>query len=510
MYTFSKTEIQQISKQWHDVWKIKSYIYKKLCNLPLEQKCLKTSITLSTKADRAEIEEIQELLDINYKLVMAPQPPIDSLNLDFHVPGYWQLIYLQGDLFKPRFHTSAVIYDDDIYLFGGTFFESRITPLNGTWKINTLTNKCSKVIYKNGPIPTPRSKHTAVVYGHNMYVLGGEGVDVRDDKDLFLALDLQTLNWWVPKYKGTAPRVHGHSASLYNEKMYIFGGEIFEDDWGLVHYSNSLFEYNFDQNTWKEVKTHGSKPPPRSLHAGWIHDNKLYIFGGIYCNFNSLRKTYLEDLYCLNLSSMTWSMLKLSGNYPVGRSEMGVATMGGMAYIFGGTSNLNAFWGEYKKVKEISFYNDLFEYDPENNHFRSVIGNGALPSFRASSCLVESRKTLWCISGYIGLDTHSGFNDMYSLRIFGDNSMPSVKLSQKIKRSSDIQIIGSPQPENKFLTSKVIKRCIKCNQTEDEIGRPLLKCENCGAPYCSRECQIADWAIHQPQCYPDDLEFIVE
>lgn len=57
--------------------------------------------------------------------------------------------------------------------------------------------------------------------------------------------------------------------------MVIFGG--FER--GVR--KNSIIQYHFDNNLWEKIEHKSEEAPiPRAGHSAVIYDNKMYIFGG--------------------------------------------------------------------------------------------------------------------------------------------------------------------------------------------------------------------------------------
>ncbi|KAF7944392.1 hypothetical protein EAE96_010789 [Botrytis aclada] len=47
--------------------------------------------------------------------------------------------------------------------------------------------------------------------------------------------------------------------------------------------------------------------------------------------------------------------------------------------------------------------------------------------------------------------------------------------------------------------SKPVRSCANCRKAETSMGC-FPSCERCKTPYCSRDCQKADWPTHEPNC----------
>lgn len=117
----------------------------------------------------------------------------------------------------------------------------------------------SRIETINSP-PQARSGHSAVIYNDSMYIFGGLG-EYRYN-DLF-KFDFQTHTWIEikPNDESKVPSKRcKHSACVYQNMMYIFGG------WDSSGKLNDMYRYIFDRNEW-EIVPCTSPPPPRSAHS---------------------------------------------------------------------------------------------------------------------------------------------------------------------------------------------------------------------------------------------------
>lgn len=72
----------------------------------------------------------------------------------------------------------------------------------------------------------------------------------------------------------------GHSAVLHGSNMYVFGGK--DDDSNKL---NDLWVFNYNDQIWEELKPDfGLSPPPlpRSGHSACLYGDIMCVFGGIY------------------------------------------------------------------------------------------------------------------------------------------------------------------------------------------------------------------------------------
>jgi hypothetical protein len=64
------------------------------------------------------------------------------------------------------------------------------------------------------------------------------------------------------------------------------------------HDYNDTWSFDISTREWTELECTGSIPCPRSGHAAVLIDDVMYVFGG-----STMDKTYLDDLFALQLSS---------------------------------------------------------------------------------------------------------------------------------------------------------------------------------------------------------------
>lgn len=116
----------------------------------------------------------------------------------------------------------------------------------------------------------------------------------------------------------------GHTATLYQgDKLLVFGGE-------NEHRSYLSDVVIFDLNTahWTQPAVHGPIPKGRARHAAVLHEDKLFIVGGLTGNSNHV----LDDICYLDLKTWTWSRAWRF----VGRFDHAAWIWGGRMWVFGG------------------------------------------------------------------------------------------------------------------------------------------------------------------------------
>ncbi|KAL0962814.1 hypothetical protein UPYG_G00345840 [Umbra pygmaea] len=179
---------------------------------------------------------------------------------------------------------------------------------------------------KNGmPPPCPRLGHSFTLIGNRCYLFGGLANDSEDPNgnvprylDDFYELELQSVSgvkgWNIPDTKGVGPWAReSHTAVAYtgkaSPKLYIFGGM-------RGSRLDDLWQLDLESMTWSIPDTKGPPPLARSLHSANVIGNKMYVFGGWVPvsetdKLNDLGAEWIctNSLSVLNLETLTWQSL---------------------------------------------------------------------------------------------------------------------------------------------------------------------------------------------------------
>jgi hypothetical protein len=104
-----------------------------------------------------------------------------------------------------------------------------------------------------------------------------------------------------------------HSAVLHTAKdgkrqMFVFGG--------ISHHYvplNDLWSLDIASMSWEQPKTKGIAPFPRMLHAAIMVEDTMFIHAG------SANNILLEDFWVFDANEETWEELLPSGHFPAAR-----------------------------------------------------------------------------------------------------------------------------------------------------------------------------------------------
>lgn len=227
---------------------------------------------------------------------------------------------------EPRERHTLTTIKNKAILFGGTGFiedSKKRYIFNEVWlllispkKMNWNKPKIEKS--EEFGIPSGRYNHTCAAYNNNMiYMFGGfDGSNFLND--LWLLVDKSTETEDIFEWK----RVHDnkedkntpcarfqHSAAVYKDKMYLFGGK------GVNHnIYKDLWTFDFKSHKWTNLNLEGSSPSPRFGHVAQMIHDYMFVFGGC----SSSETKYPSEVYCLDLVEMCWEVKNIP-NGPTGR-----------------------------------------------------------------------------------------------------------------------------------------------------------------------------------------------
>eukprot|EP01127_Copromyxa_protea_P009545 TRINITY_DN2261_c0_g1_i1.p1 TRINITY_DN2261_c0_g1~~TRINITY_DN2261_c0_g1_i1.p1 ORF type:complete len:525 (-),score=82.62 TRINITY_DN2261_c0_g1_i1:143-1717(-) len=306
------------------------------------------------------------------------QQPIDPNDPRSH-PGYkppepvppeenqWITVLSQ---MPSSFAHSSVVVNDHLLCFGG--FCDDLTQ-NHTLLLQTTANGVPKdakmfQLRVRGDIPPARERHTASLIGKNMFVIGG----YNRSSDLYFnsvyIFDTVSLTWSKVDTRGNIPeRRCGHTASVIDGKIWIFGGRVkvklgdsFLDD-SVTQYRNDVYCYDPERSEWSRYEPIGHGPSGRALATATVVGRKIYIFGGANSVGNRHDTSGFCDLYALDIDTMTWSEVETKSTPPqpcYGHSATYIGN--NQILMFGGkgfqvTANISVFDISTNEWKHMAF-----------------------------------------------------------------------------------------------------------------------------------------------------------
>ncbi|PHH53981.1 RING finger protein B [Ceratocystis fimbriata CBS 114723] len=197
-----------------------------------------------------------------------------------------------------------------------------------TWPALTESYR-PKVIRTDGQRPACLVNASVTYCGNNqIYAFGGFDQYTDEVYNHVLCLNLTNQQWRLVDNYGDIPGVRmGHTATLYQgDKLLVFGGENEHRT-----YLSDLIIFDLKTAHWRKPQVNGHIPKGRARHAAVLHEDKLFVIGGITGRDNYV----LDDICYLDLKTFTWSR---SWRF-VARFDHSAYIWNDRVWVFGGLSD---------------------------------------------------------------------------------------------------------------------------------------------------------------------------
>jgi len=234
------------------------------------------------------------------------EDPLSTVGIFDFVNSTWSALSCSGVPPPPRKEHTAVVYDDHMYVFGG---EGKSKVLNDLYSLNLKEGEQHEwklIVAEDGPIPSARAAHSAVVIGNSMLIFGG--------------YDAQSS--FVQQWEGLRCNCEydGEWGCMCDQKV----NQVFDDLW----------EFSFESKTWKKEQRNGNWPCPRNNHIAFSHDQSMYILGGHKMTWPELYEGPFEDLWCWNMEKQVWNNISYKGDFPKGMFHGRAVFDGQTVFVF--------------------------------------------------------------------------------------------------------------------------------------------------------------------------------
>lgn len=295
----------------------------------------------------------------------------------------------------PHYGSAGVEYEGKIYLIGGRITD----PLCFNCPEDYQTTFSDVTVFEEttsdfdtrefAEMEAARVHHTAVLYEDEIYVFGGAGVNQEIEKyniadDEWSIVEPEDDGYpWTPLGNKPCGR-HSHGAVVADGMMYIFGGIDAVTGAAL----NDLWVFHFETAIWAEVELTGWVPQPRAGFSFIYYENEvtseesIVLFGGY---DTSLPNKYYNDVWILDITLSKWKHISPTVAPPA-RAYHGSTVVGGRLIIQGGLRINDVVYSG----KE-NFLRDLWSFDVETRHWTRIRYDTAtgFPSIRAQHTLVS-------------------------------------------------------------------------------------------------------------------------
>ncbi|KAG8630599.1 hypothetical protein KVT40_002218 [Elsinoe batatas] len=231
-----------------------------------------SGVTTTSSHPRSPLPASRESTGSNNTYVMSGSPRKTSRKR-LHEPYLPKIITTVGQ--RPACLVNAsVTYvgNDQIYAFGG-FDQYTDEVYNHVLKLNLNARQWS-LVDNYGDIPGVRMGHTACLWqGDKLLVYGGENEHRVHLSDVII-FDLKTAHWTQPELTGPTPRGRArHAAVIHDDKLFVSGG--------MTGQENSVLSdiCYLDLKTWTWSRTWHFVP--RYDHSAFVYNGRLWISGGV-------------------------------------------------------------------------------------------------------------------------------------------------------------------------------------------------------------------------------------
>lgn len=216
----------------------------------------------------------------------------------------WKTSIDQAPTIAARFSHSSVFHpnSNSIYIFGGA--SSTVTTFNDLWRYDLSKRKFLRPLAM-GSYPSPKACSSLVCFHDKLILFGGwrrapthppyQPCALFDELHMY---DIDKSGWALYNFQGP-PAMAGHSASIHNNCMIVFGG-LHKSNESHVS-SNDVWVLDLVTYIWFKPKLNSPKPSPRYGHFQIsVDENNILILGG--CGGPN---NMFSDAWLLTLGSKT-------------------------------------------------------------------------------------------------------------------------------------------------------------------------------------------------------------
>jgi len=180
---------------------------------------------------------------------------------------------------------------------------------------------------------------------------------------------------------------------MYNGRLYVFGGINIQKE-----SLNDFHSFDVEKKLWQVVAQNGEVPSVRHGASAVVYKDRLYVFGGA-----SAKNKALDDMYSFEFATGQWSRITSPGG-PSKRYFAATVVASDRLFVHGGEVNI--------KTQVADFY----EFTFTDSKWRKIEVGGALTvKERAGHILFGNSdySKLYLYGGYTGDGGYEALNDLY-------------------------------------------------------------------------------------------------
>ncbi len=190
---------------------------------------------------------------------------------------------------------------------------------------------CQQSAWKiSDQMPHPVAGAESLVWGNEIYIIGGYSFDTQDNVKWIQSFDVVTNEWG--DYKNMKYARYGLNAAIKNDTVYCYGGV-----WDSSYSNSSVEKWDISFSSSSSVFDH-QKNFNRIFSAGVIVGDNYYIIGGNpYLDLDSSWFPYIVEYNTLT-KSITFELEDSTFGEELPEQQMS-AVIGDDIYLFGGVMN---------------------------------------------------------------------------------------------------------------------------------------------------------------------------
>ncbi|XP_033102820.1 attractin-like isoform X2 [Anneissia japonica] len=392
--------------------------------------------------------------------------------------GVWQV--RETSLVGKASH-AMVIDNQYIWNIGGFFFDSDQYIALVQYDLEASGQNIEKQIFTD-PSTTPlqRYGHSAVLYQDFIYMFGGD-VDGKTTNELW-AFDTFNKTWDVNLTTTNAVAVEGHTAHVVDNRMLVFFG--FNPSYG---YTNLVQEYDFTNDTWRQHETQGAYVEGSYGHSS-VYDpkrRKVYLHGGFQSQIPSSDQYISTELHSYDVDMQAWFTLKESS---LPRYLHSAVLIDDIMFVFGGNMHNDTRSSNGAKC----YSSEFMAYDLECGVWSSIPATSALPKdiARYGHAAATYEQSMVVTGGFNG----QMFRDILIYELGNCSALSEADCIQGkpgLKCAYDIQL-EECIPASQASRESGNYSLLLCPQHEMVECSSLKSCTDCldrfGCGWCNGEC----------------------
>ncbi|RIA79221.1 hypothetical protein C1645_841232 [Glomus cerebriforme] len=226
------------------------------------------------------------------------------------------------------FHIADIggVNQDSIFIVGGV----RVKNPNDTYRFNIKTNELSIPVIQ-GKAPPMRARMNSVSYKGKIYIFGGltgfgSNITFYNNFDI---LDTVNLIWQIGSTVNSPVTRSEYTATLVDEVIYYIGGRTQQYIFSPM---TEIFQYDIVRDTWSlKTATFANTnitPGPRAGHSAVLYDTKIFVYGGAYFNNDTLYKLPPNETFVmLDTTTLVWAIPSINDTTDVPKLAYHTATL---------------------------------------------------------------------------------------------------------------------------------------------------------------------------------------